>query len=175
MEKCIKKHIVSRHYNSQKQQYLYTTHYILGYMNEKMPIPMFILDASVMQNIIEGKKEGSHVKLLEVMNKIKTQTSSGMEFFTTQSAFQRAIWRADSDTPLSFLQYLNDVITIIPNFNNTDFKNENAVRDEVIMVAKAMTDLKKNHDGKSAKESQIETLQELMEDIKKLKGVLRDK
>jgi len=99
-------------------------------------IPAFILDHSALKDIFEGKNKGNSNDLLK---KMKEMHDGGMKItaITTLAAFLRAIYLSESKVEIGKIQKTLSFLQVVPSF--ADFKNEKAVRDEIIKVARIMS------------------------------------
>jgi len=103
--------------------------------------PIFIIDCSALKNIFEGKnKEKSN----DLLNKLKEMNDKGIKVtaLTTLSSFLRAIFLSDPKVEIGKIQKTLTFLEVAPSF--ADFKNEEAVRDELIKFAKIMSRDKKD-------------------------------
>jgi hypothetical protein len=113
-----------------------------GLMKNKMKIngiPTFLVDFSVMKDMLEGKK-GSSIKILDEVKKMK---KAGMEFrlFTTSMNFHRALFIAKKIDVLRLRDILA-LIHIAPSATD-NFMDEKATITDMVCLAEAMT-LSKN-------------------------------
>lgn len=103
-----------------------------GKMSE--PIPLFVLDSSIMTKIIEGKE--TEEKLIKMISKMKTNNIP-FEAVTTLNSFKRAIWKAESESNIKGIQELMDIVKIIPT-RPIDYRNEKEVMDDIIDFASSI-------------------------------------
>ena len=98
--------------------------------------PNFIIDDSALKDMFEGKNKGSSNNLLK---KLKEMNDSGMKVtaVTTLSAFLRAIFLSDSKVEIGKIQKMLSFLQVAPSF--ADFKNGDAVRDEIMQFANIMS------------------------------------
>ncbi len=90
----------------------------------------FVMDASGMQKMLEDKKAFKFV--LEV----KKMKDNGLKIlvYTTSASLLRAIFLCTEQTDFSKLQKLLSIITEVFHSEKVDFRNENAVRNEIIQL-----------------------------------------
>ena len=105
----------------------------------KEEICMFI-DSSALKNMFEGKNKEHSDDLLKKMKEIKDMGGK-FKAITTLSSFLRAIFLADSNVQINKIQKTLSFLEVMPSF--ADFKNEEAVRNEVIELAKILS--RKSH------------------------------
>lgn len=103
-------------------------------MEAKKPMPLFIFDFGVLQQVFEGDNSK---KALDLIIKIKDLKKMGapMVSVTTLSNFLRALYLAkkvDADKLKDVLDSLN----VIPS--TADFKNEKAVIEDTIKLANTL-------------------------------------
>ncbi len=100
-------------------------------------IPAFIIDDSALKNLFEGKSN-------DLLKKLKTAKDEGKTVIavTTLAAFQRAIYLLDPKTNINKIQKMLSFMTVYPSF--ADFKDRDAVRDEIIKFAEMMSRKGKN-------------------------------
>lgn len=97
----------------------------------------FIVDASVLQSMIEDRDDNKSKQLLEMLKKLDENNKFKDEnlILTTCSSLLRAIYLADT-TKVNFqnLQKIVSCITVAPSF--ADFRDKDAVIKEVTLYAK---------------------------------------
>lgn len=93
-------------------------------------IPNILIDSSALKDMFESKNKGK-----ELVKKLKEVNDRGCEVCarTTLSSFLRAIWLCEPETKITQIQKTLSFLKIIPSTVN--FKDEKAVRDEIIEVA----------------------------------------
>lgn len=103
-----------------------------------IPIPVFFIDSSVLQPMFEGKNDSN---ANELTKKLKEMQDGGMKIkcITTKSCFLRAIWLMESNANVQNIQRVLSFLEVMPSFS--DFKNEEAVRNEVLLFAKTLSKL----------------------------------
>ncbi len=104
-------------------------------------IPLFIMDASVIVKIFEGKNDEHSREVIDMIAKMKAK---GMPFqaVTTLSSFLRAVWLADSRSNIKEIQKFIETFKILPTLE-IDYKNEDKVRNDIIEFANMMSGNKK--------------------------------
>jgi len=101
-----------------------------------------IIDSSVLKSMIEGDTEKMGQQFTELLKKMNDlENKKHLEVFTTSSSLFRAIFLSNEKTNINNLQKILSFISIVPSF--ADFKNEEAVRNEIIEVAKIFTGVRK--------------------------------
>lgn len=97
----------------------------------------FLIDDSALKDMFEGKNKGSSDDLLK---KLKKMNDGGMNIkaLTTLSAFLRAIFLSDPKVEIGKIQKALSFLQVAPSF--ADFKNGDAVRNEIMIVAKIISD-----------------------------------
>lgn len=100
-------------------------------------IPAFFIDYSALRDMFNGENKGQSAELLK---KFKDIHNSGkpMKIVTTKANFLRAIWLANPEVKINNVQKILNFLEIMPFIVETDFKNENKVREETIQVAKLL-------------------------------------
>jgi hypothetical protein len=103
-------------------------------MEEKKGIPAFIIDSSALKDIFEGKNKGA-----ELLKKFEDMKDKGMTIkaMTPMASFLRAIWLADPETKVQSIQKTLKFLEI--GYSTADFKNEEAVRGEIISIIKLIS------------------------------------
>jgi hypothetical protein len=105
-----------------------------------------IIDASVLQEMIEGNNSQKAVNCLNILKLIYEKNGSNLKkdpwIITTQSSLLRAIYLADKEKfNLQNLQKIIGCMTITPSF--ADFRDNESVTKEVIMFANTISGGKK--------------------------------
>jgi len=102
---------------------------------EKEKPSIILIDESVLRQMFAGSNKGNAG---EVMMKLKEMYDKGIPIkaMTTLSSFLRAIFLLETNTPINNIQKTLSFLEVAPSFS--DFKNEVAVRDELLEFAKVM-------------------------------------
>lgn len=113
-------------------------------MEKKKKGMMFLVDDSVLIQMLEGVKPATETgKVLDKLTKADPGTYTAM---TTSSALLRAIHESSKIADMSKLKDILETIKIVPT--SADFKDEKAVREEMINFAKIVAQI---GEGKSMK------------------------
>jgi hypothetical protein len=104
---------------------------------------LFIIDSSALKEFFEGKNSGD-----ELTKKLKKMDELGNKQIvtTTMSAFFRAVWLCEPEMNINRIQKVLGILSIAPSF--ADFKDENAVRLELMNFAKIMSGRAVKNNGK---------------------------
>jgi hypothetical protein len=115
-------------------------------MEENKKICM-IVDASVLQEMIEDNNSQKAVEVLNMLKQIdETKKDKNSWIITTQASLLRAIYLADKNKfNLQNLQKIIGCMTITPSF--ADFRNIDSVTKEIIMFAKTISEKGKKQNG----------------------------
>lgn len=99
----------------------------------------FLIDWSAMKKIIESDKNSDAKKLLE---KLTEMNNSGKKIsaVTTTAQFFGAVYRANSKTNINNLQKMLNVIEIRQSIDEIDFKSEESLRNEMLLIAKIISE-----------------------------------
>lgn len=97
--------------------------------------PVFLVDFSVLKNMLEGKKDSS-TKILDEVKKIKAK-GIDFKFFTTSMNFHRGLFLAKKIDILRLRDILS-LINIAPSAKN-DFMDEKSVMTDMVCFAEALT------------------------------------
>ncbi len=108
--------------------------------NEEQKKLMVIIDSSALQGMFEGKEDGK--KLLEKLNEMGYEQSNNVVAVSPMSSFLRAIYLSDSEVKIGAIQKALNFLQIAPSF--ADFKDEKAVINEILAMANAFGEAKKN-------------------------------
>ena len=103
--------------------------------NNNLKCPLFIVDASAMIDIFNGK--ALHNPLFK---KMMTRNQEGMPFvaMTTLSAFQRAIYLSTNCTSIQNIKVAMDLIDI--KHSRADYKDNEAVTNELLKFGNLMSE-----------------------------------
>ena len=96
-----------------------------------MTQPLFIIDSSALIDMFEGKD--SSKKLMDKFNELK-YAGNDPKAITTTSNFLRAIFLTDPETKIKDIQKTLNFLVVHPS--SSDFKNEKAVMNEILEIAK---------------------------------------
>lgn len=102
----------------------------------------FFIDCSALKDMFEGKNKGKSDDLLKLLKRHKEEGIK-TNVKTTLSSFLRAIWLADPNVSINKIQKALSFLEI--GFSVADFKNEKAVRDEVILILRMVTKFSKRN------------------------------
>lgn len=103
--------------------------------SKKFQIPVFIIDASALRSVFEGKECGK--ELIETLSKVKTEGMPHLGF-TTMSNFLSAVYTSDKKFfDLERVKKVLDTIQILPSMAN--FKDEKKLMKETIALANLMS------------------------------------
>lgn len=97
---------------------------------------LILIDCSALIDMFNGDKKNKADELLKMM---KTLNDNGkkLKIFTPTASFLRAVFLADPEKNIQNIQKTLTFLEVMPSF--ADFKNEKAVRDEIIKVAEIST------------------------------------
>ncbi len=99
-------------------------------------LPVFIIDSSALKDMFEGKNKEKSNEMLKRM-KNSNDTNKYIKVITTLSSFLRAIFLSDSGVTIGKIQKVLSFLEIYPSL--ADFKNEEAVTEELIILAKTLS------------------------------------
>lgn len=107
--------------------------------SDKSVNPVFIIDASVLQEMFEGSDKSKELfhKMLEIK-----QRDNKFCALTTSPSFLRAIFLCSSDTNINLIQKCLTFLEVCPSLHYVDFKDSKAVMEDLLQFAKMI-----NHDG----------------------------
>ena len=108
-------------------------------MSEKKKV--FLVAEDVLKQMFEGKSEGKAKELMKLMKKIK-DGGGDLIVKTPMSHFLRALFLSDPKLPIQNIQKVLSFTQVLPSFAN--FKDEKQCRNEIIMIAGAMSGKKEN-------------------------------
>lgn len=100
---------------------------------------LFLIDAHALIDVYEKKSDGG--KIGAIMEKARRDGVTDLRFGIPLSSFLHALWKLDPNTPVKNVQDMMDSLDVLPL--TCDWKNEAAVRDEIIAVANAVAGGKK--------------------------------
>ena len=104
-------------------------------MEEKI---LFIVDDTVLKKILEDTTPGTTTgEMLEKLTKLTKANPEKHKAVTTMSSLLRAIHESSENASMSRLKDILDTIDIFPS--EADYKNEKAVREEIIFLANGMS------------------------------------
>jgi len=95
-------------------------------------IPLFIIDDSSIKEMLDGNETA--VKVLAKFWELKTKHID-LKLHTPFSSLMRGIWLANPDSKIVNLQKLIVNLHVMPFIKDVDFKDEKAVREELIHFA----------------------------------------
>jgi hypothetical protein len=90
----------------------------------------FLIDMSALKDMFEGKQSGD--KLVEKLNEMK-YAGRDVKAVTPLASFLRAIYLCNPEVKINAIQKVLNFLDVVPS--QADFKNEEAVRDEIIKFA----------------------------------------
>ena len=96
-------------------------------------IALFIIESSVLTHIFEGKNKNKSKDLIDIISKMK-EHGIPYKAVTTMVSVLRSIWKADSKSSIKNIQKVIEVVDIF-NTQETDYKNEEKVRNDIIDFA----------------------------------------
>lgn len=92
-----------------------------------------VIDFSPLVAIMEGNNSEKSVDVLE---KFENDTEQ-LKLVTTWASFQRATWMA-TGAKIEYVQRLVAILDIFPAYRKIDYKDERAVREDLIRLANAI-------------------------------------
>ncbi len=105
-------------------------------MDKNLKESAILIDCSALQGMFEGKTDDKSKQLLDLLKK-GSDEGKPLKVLTTLSSFLRAIFLADPKTSINDIQKTLSFLDVAPSF--ADFKDEEKVRKELILFAKAMS------------------------------------
>jgi hypothetical protein len=97
--------------------------------------PVFIIDDSVMKEMIEGNNKQRAIDMLDNLVKIKNHKRTIA--FTPMSALLAAISISNPKSSIENLQKILNAVIIVPDMTN--FKDEKSVREHLIKLANRLS------------------------------------
>ncbi len=107
----------------------------------KKQIPLFIIDESVLVQMIEGDNTQKSIEVLRTISEMKKKVLP-FKACTTWVCFLRAIWKAEPKESISKIQEVMETIQIVTT-PEQNYKDEEKVRDDLIKFANFMSGGKK--------------------------------
>ena len=104
-------------------------------MNKK---PLILIDSSALKSMIEGKE--TEEKLVKKIKELK-DANKPIRIVTPMASLLRAIWLSNPEIKIQNLQKIIGFLDV--GYSSADFKNENAVRDEILKIANIIGSMKK--------------------------------
>jgi hypothetical protein len=102
-------------------------------------MPLFIIDASALKDMFEGKKSGG--ELLKKLSEMK-ELGKPLKVITPMASFLRALYLTDPETKIQVIQKALNFLEI--GYSTADFKNEKATTDEIVRIASLASKMGKN-------------------------------
>lgn len=113
---------------------------------------IFIIDSSVMKNMIEGNNDEKAVEILDKLNDLKKRKIP-CAAMTTLSSLLHAIYLSDDNAKISKLKKMLETITIVALGNDhLDYKDEKKVIEHIIKLASIISPRKKSDENGKRKD-----------------------